>query len=252
MSENLPTIIVPARLASIRFPRKLLQPVAGDPLILITAKRLREIAPEFEIIFAVDGNELESVLSENGFQAIQTDPKHASGTDRIYEANKKLKRSKIINVQADEPMVSREHIISLKEALNRHDSAPIATLAVPFNNKEDFADKNQVKVVCDQNGYALYFSRLPIPGVRENFNFEDIAAIGYTPLKHIGMYAYTSEFLEKFAQSPMSCLERIEKLEQLRALEIGNKISVSIVQSATIGIDVPEDLLKLQKQSKYE
>ena len=104
-------------------------------------KRLLKIAPEFEIIFAVDGNELESVLSENGFQAIQTDPKHASGTDRIYEANKTLKRSKIINVQADEPMVSGEHIISLKEALNRHDSAPMATLAVPFNNKEDFADK---------------------------------------------------------------------------------------------------------------
>ena len=121
----------------------------------------------------------------------------------------------------------------------------MATLAVPFNNKEDFADKNQVKVVCDQNGYALYFSRLPIPGVRENLNFEDIAAIGYTPLKHIGMYAYTSELLEKFAQAPVSYLERIEKLEQLRALEIGHKISVSIVQSATIGIDVPEDLLKL-------
>ena len=245
MNENLPTIIVPARLASERFPRKLLEPVSGVPLILHTAQRLNEIAPEFDTFFAVDGDELESVLTENGFQAIRTDPKLPSGTDRIFEANQTLQRSKVINVQADEPLVAREHIMSLVKAIDHKEGPPMATLAVPFSNAEDFKDKNQVKVILDQHGYALCFSRMPIPGFREKLSFEDFANFEYKPLKHLGMYAYTGDFLERFATSPTTCLERIEKLEQLRALEMGLKIAVSIVTSETIGIDVPEDLKKL-------
>lgn len=249
MTENLPTIIVPARLASVRYPRKLLEEVNGVPLILLTAKRLRDIAPEFDTFFAVDGDELESVLVNNGFQTVRTSPDLPSGTDRIFEANQKLQRSKVINVQADEPLVSREHITSLLNAINRSEQSSMATLAVPFADDESFKDRNQVKVVLDQRGYALYFSRLPIPAFREKLNFDDFQKFEYKPLKHLGMYAYTGEFLEKFSNFPPTCLERIEKLEQLRALEMGVKISVSIVQSGTIGIDVPEDLRKLDELS---
>ena len=244
MSKDLPTIIVPARLSSIRFPRKLLQKIDGIPLIIHTAKRIKEIAPEFDSVFAVDGDELKSLLVNNGFRAIMTEPNLSSGTDRIFAANQRLLSSRIINIQADEPLVSREHILSLVKAINK-DNARMATLAVPFRKQEDFVDKNQVKVVLDQFGFALFFSRLPIPEFRDNLKFDDYIKHGYKPLKHLGMYAYTKEFLEKFAQAPPGLLEKIEKLEQLRALEMGEKILVSEVESETLGIDIPEDLKKL-------
>ena len=244
MTEELPIIIVPARLASVRFPRKLLQEVNGIPLIIHTARRLLDVAPEFDILFAVDGPELESVLSENGFATVITDPNLPSGTDRIFAANKKARRAKVINVQADEPLVQRDHILSLVEAINRP-GASMATLAVPFDNQENFYDENQVKVVLDQSGFALYFSRIPIPQFRDSSSFKDFLETDYCPLKHLGLYGYTQDFLLKFSQTPQGKLEYIEKLEQLRALEMGEKIAVSVVKSGTIGIDIPEDLEKL-------
>jgi 3-deoxy-manno-octulosonate cytidylyltransferase (CMP-KDO synthetase) len=244
MTEELPIIIVPARLASVRFPRKLLQEVNGIPLIIHTARRLVDVAPEFDILFAVDGDELESVLSGNGFETIMTNPDHPSGTDRIFAANQKAQRAKVINVQADEPLVQRDHILSLAEAINRP-GASMATLAVPFDNQEDFDDRNQVKVVLDRSGFALYFSRIPIPQFRESSSFQDFLVADYRPLKHLGLYGYTRDFLLKFSQTPQGKLEYIEKLEQLRALEMGENIAVSVVKSGTIGIDVPADLEKL-------
>ncbi len=244
MSKDLPIIIVPARLASLRFPRKLLQEVKGTPLLIHTANRLIQVAPEFEIVFAVDGKELASVLSENGFEFIITDPELPSGTDRVFAANQKIQRSKVINVQADEPFVERDHIMSLVEAINRP-GASMATLAVPFDTQENFYDRNQVKVVLDRSGFALYFSRSPIPQFREDSSFQGFLDAGYLPLKHLGLYGYTKDFLVKFSRTPLGKLENIEKLEQLRALEMGEKIAVSVVESGTIGIDVPEDLEKL-------
>jgi 3-deoxy-manno-octulosonate cytidylyltransferase (CMP-KDO synthetase) len=244
MTEELPIIIVPARLASVRFPRKLLQEVNGIPLIIHTARRLVDVAPEFDILFAVDGDELESVLSGNGFETIMTNPDLPSGTDRIFAANQKAQRAKVINVQADEPLVQRDHILSLAEAINRP-GASMATLAVPFDNQEDFDDRNQVKVVLDRSGFALYFSRIPIPQFRESSSFQNFLEADYRPLKHLGLYGYTRDFLLNFSQTPQGKLEYIEKLEQLRALEMGENIAVSVVKSGTIGIDVPEDLDKL-------
>ena len=245
MSQDLPVIIVPARLASVRFPRKLLQEVNGTPLLIHTANRLIEVAPEFDLVFAVDGKELASLLSENGFEFILTNPELPSGTDRIFAANQKIKRSKVINVQADEPLVERKHILSLVEAINRP-GASMATLAVPFDSKENFHDRNQVKVVLDRSGFALYFSRSPIPQFREDSSFQNYLEADYRPLKHLGLYGYTEDFLCKFSQTPLGRLENVEKLEQLRALEMGEKIAVSVVESGTIGIDVPEDLEKLE------
>jgi len=146
---TLPTIIVPARLASTRFPRKLLADAGGTPLILRTAQRLDKEAPEFEKFFAVDGDELGDVLSGTGYNVIPTNPDLPSGTDRIAQANEQLNRTEVINVQADEPLVKREHILALAESLQVPD-ADLATLAVPFAKVEDFLDPNQVKVVLDR------------------------------------------------------------------------------------------------------
>ena len=239
----LPAIIVPARLASVRFPGKLLADAGGKPLILRTAERLRQEVPDFEVFFAVDGDELAEILREEGFEVVITDPDLPSGTDRIAQANKTLGRESAINVQADEPMVERSHVLALAEALEKKGAA-MSTLAVPFSREQDFLDPNQVKVVLDQEGYALYFSRAPIPYSRdageERWGRETSFAY-----KHLGMYGYRASFLESYSQCSQGVLERLERLEQLRALEHGYRIGVSVVEKATIGVDLPEDLENL-------
>ena len=240
MSDSvLPTIIVPARLASSRFPSKLLADAGGKPLIIRTAERIRDQAPEFDLIFAVDGEELSSILEKAGFLCIKTSPDLPSGTDRIAEANEVLGKELIINIQADEPMVLREHILALTEGLSKED-ADLSTLAVPFLSIEDVQDPNQVKVVLDRMGFALYFSRSPIPFDRTIDN-----GVSNTALKHLGMYGYNNSFLEQFSASDQGFLENTEKLEQLRALEMGYKISVQLVSNGTIGVDTREDLERI-------
>ena len=235
-SSSLPTIVVPARLASSRFPRKLLADAGGMPLILRTANRLKEQVPEYEIIFAVDGEELAQPLKQNGFSYLITDPDLPSGTDRIAQANQSLQREEILNVQADEPMVTRGHVLALTKALKR-EGADLATLATPFHQLSDFHDKNQVKVVLDRYGFALFFSRSPIP-----FNRDGVGVTNPFSLKHLGMYGYQKRFLEEFLKFPEGTLEKLEKLEQLRALENGKRISVEVVLEGSTGVDTEEDL----------
>ena len=245
--KKLPTIVVPARLASTRLPKKLLREVRGKPLILWTAERLRKVAPEFDLHFAVDGKEIGSVLESNGFSVIETDPSLASGTDRIAAANKSIKSSMVINVQADEPLLKRDHIINLTRAIQTGDVA-ISTLAVPLSRKSDFLDPNHVKVVTDQKGFALYFSRSCIPFLRDNESDCELGECAFPPLKHIGVYAYQADFLETFSKSPQGNLEKSEKLEQLRALELGFKIKVSVTEHETVGIDTPKDLANFESK----
>jgi 3-deoxy-manno-octulosonate cytidylyltransferase (CMP-KDO synthetase) len=235
-SSPLPTIVVPARLASSRFPRKLLADAGGMPLILRTANRLKEQVPEYEIIFAVDGEELAQPLKQNGFSYLITDPDLPSGTDRIAQANQTLQREEILNVQADEPMVARGHVLALTKALKR-EGADLATLATPIHQLNDFHDKNQVKVVLDRYGFALFFSRSPIPFDRDGGGEQ-----AQFPLKHLGMYGYQKRFLEEFLKFPEGTLEKLEKLEQLRALENGKRISVEVVLEGSTGVDTEEDL----------
>jgi 3-deoxy-manno-octulosonate cytidylyltransferase (CMP-KDO synthetase) len=238
-----PVIIVPARLASVRFPRKLLADAGGKPLIIRTADRLREQVPEFDLYFAVDGTELLTVMEDAGYNTILTDPSLTSGTDRIAHANQVLKREFVINVQADEPLVTREHILSLEKSLLKS-GVSISTLASVFQSEEDFHDVNQVKVVIGDDGNALYFSRAPIPFSRE----EDIRWTrgGHRhAYKHMGLYGYRKNFLDDFLSSTESDLEKLEKLEQLRALQRGFEIAVEIVEGISVGVDVPEDLLKI-------
>ena len=238
-----PTIIVPARLASVRFPRKLLADAGGKPLILRTAERIKEQVPEFDLYFAVDGDELKSLLESSGYNVIVTPPHLSSGTDRIAIANRILKRDLLINVQADEPMVMRDQILMLAEALS-HKDVSISTLASIFQSEEDFRDPNQVKVVMDNNGHALYFSRAPIPFARDS-KTGSLHGHSIYAYKHMGLYGYKKEFLEEFVSSEAGELERIEKLEQLRALQSGFRIAVKITEFASVGVDIPEDLQKI-------
>lgn len=236
-----PSIIVPTRLTSTRFPRKLLHPVRGKPVVLWTAERICREAPEFPLYFAVDDAELEDCLEAAGFQTVMTRPDHPSGTDRLAEANAAIGAEAVINVQGDEPLVTGSQIRSLAEGLKS--GAAIATLAMPFGRAEDVVNPNQVKVVRDRAGLALYFSRSMIPFVRDRADAIDDAWLAKNPVyRHLGLYAYQSKFLSVFKTLEPGYLEGLEKLEQLRAIEHGYKIHVGITTEATIGIDTPEDI----------
>ena len=243
--SKMPSIIVPARLASTRFPRKLLFEVRGKPIILWTAERIRKVAPEFPLYFAVDDDTLERCLSEAGFAAVRTRAEHPSGTDRLAEVNADLGAPVVINVQGDEPLITGEQIRALAAGLEGE--AAIATLAVPFIRPQDFANSDQVKVVRDLGGYALYFSRSSIPFARDTGGQVDAAWLAHNRcLRHIGLYAYKADFLSAFSSLKPGLLEQVEKLEQLRAMEHGYRIHVGITDQATIGIDTLEDIAEFE------
>ena len=243
--SKMPSIIVPARLTSTRFPDKLLFEVRGKPIILWTAERIRKVAPEFPLYFAVDDDALERCLSDAGFAAVRTRAEHPSGTDRLAEANAAVGAPAVINVQGDEPLVTGEQIRALAAGLER--DAAIATLAVPFVQPQDFANANQVKVVRDREGYALYFSRSPMPFDRDTAGQVDALWLAQNRCyRHLGLYAYKADFLSAFSSLEPGLLEQVEKLEQLRAMEHGYRIHVGITDQATIGIDTPEDIAEFE------
>ena len=242
-----PFIIVPARIASTRFPRKLLYEVRDKPIILWTADRIRAVAPEFPLHFAVDDDSLERCLLEAGYSTIRTKFDHHSGTDRLAEANSLLGADAVINVQGDEPMVTGEQIRSLANGLQGE--ASITTLATPFNCPDDFTNPNQVKVVLDRAGYALYFSRSPLPFARDVDGQVDVPWLtSHACYRHLGLYAYKADFLSAFSGLEPGFLEQTEKLEQLRAIEHGYRIHVEITHQTTIGIDTFQDVADFEAQ----
>lgn len=240
----LTAIIVPCRLESTRFPRKLLHVIKGRPLLLWVAERIKKEAPEFPLYFAVDDELLAAPLRAAGFQAILTGVQHQSGTDRIAEANRTVKADLVINVQADEPLVTRAQILTLAGLIAG--KADMATLGIPFSTAADFLNPNQVKVVfAPEGGRALYFSRAPIPYARDRAGQVDDEWVRGNPCyKHLGLYAYKAALIEKFAKLPQGRYERIEKLEQLRVLENGYEILCGVTNDASIGVDTPEDAEK--------
>jgi 3-deoxy-manno-octulosonate cytidylyltransferase (CMP-KDO synthetase) len=232
-------IVVPARLGSQRFPRKLLHEVRGRPLILWTADNLRRIAPDVPLFFAVAETELKDCLEASGYQCLMTDPALPSGTDRIAMANREIAARRVINVQADEPVLQTEHLAGLFGMLD--DGVDVATVATVFETEEDFRDPNKVKAVIGQDGRALYFSRSPVPYARDSGG-----GLPDSAYWHMGVYAYTAEVLERFLSWAPSPLEMTERLEQLRVLENGGRIGVSVTRSRTVGVDVPGDLAQLE------
>jgi 3-deoxy-manno-octulosonate cytidylyltransferase (CMP-KDO synthetase) len=238
-------IIVPCRLESKRFPRKLLHKIKGKPLLLWVAERIAEVAPKFDLWFAVDDPLLADCLAPGGFRTVMTRVDHASGTDRIAEANRTVRADLVINVQADEPMVSAGQIGLLADLVSG--TADMATLATRFHAAADFQNPNQVKVVCDLAGRARYFSRAPIPHPRDSGAGPDDAWVAANPCyKHLGLYAYKARLLEDFAGLPVGRLEAIERLEQLRVIENGREIAVGLTDEPSIGVDTPEDAGKFE------
>ena len=239
-------IIVPCRLESTRFPRKLLHPIRGKPLLLWVAQRIAAEAPEFPLYFAVDHERLREAVAPHGFNVIMTSPAHPSGTDRLAEANRIVQADLIINVQADEPLVTGGQIRELARLIGGE--APMATMATPFRRVVDFCNPNQVKVVIRRDGRALYFSRSSMPFARDLGLAIDDAWVAANPCyKHLGLYAYQAALLEKLASLPPGRYEQIEKLEQLRVLENGYDIMVGLTEDPTIGVDTPEDAKRFEE-----
>jgi 3-deoxy-manno-octulosonate cytidylyltransferase (CMP-KDO synthetase) len=239
-------IIVPCRLESTRFPRKLLHEIRGVPLVLWVARRIAQEAPEFPLWFAVDDPLLAAPLEAEGFRTISTAVQHPSGTDRIAEANRTVRADRVINVQADEPLVTGRQIRTLAELI----AGPVAmaTLATPFRRIVDFYNPNQVKVVMRRDGRALYFSRSRLPFSRDlGLTIDDAWVQSHPCRRHLGLYAYQADLLERFASLPPGELEQIERLEQLRVLENGYDIAVGLTEEAGIGVDVPEDAVRFDR-----
>lgn len=245
-------IIVPCRLESTRFPRKLLHPIKDKPLVLWVAERITAQAPDYPLWFAVDHQLLADCLEGAGFRAIMTDAGHQSGTDRIAEANRTVRASYVLNVQADEPMVTGAQLQALAKLVQG--DCPMATLCTPFKRVVDFYNTNQVKVVMSSSSTdgqterrALYFSRSRMPYSRDlGLTIDDVWVAANPCHKHLGLYAYRSDFLEKFVRMAPGQLEQIEKLEQLRVLENGYPIAIGVTEDPTIGVDTPEDAKKFE------
>lgn len=244
--------IIPARYSSVRLPGKMLLPIAGKPLILHTVERAREAATIDEVIVATDDQRIFDAVTSAGHRAVMTSPEHQSGSDRIAEVAADLPEGSIIvNVQGDEPVISPATIDRAVDALLKDDGADISTTSEPIKTLWELLNGNNVKVVVGDTGYALYFSRSPMPWPREaslRYGGDPNRAIEEEPelltnfRKHTGLYVYRREYLLKFTQMPQTGLERFEMLEQLRALENGAKIRVVDATSRSIGVDTEEDL----------
>ena len=226
-------IIIPARLASTRMPNKILREINGVPMFVATARR---VSAADEVVIAADDEGVAQIAQKFGFKAVMTSRAHQSGTDRINEAAGILgvKDSEIIiNVQADEPFIEPENIVKFREFCEKNAARAFMFSCFKFVGSELADDKNLVKVVTDDAGYALYFSRSRIPFDRAPF--DEYKA-------HLGIYGYSAANLKRFCSFAPSTLENTEKLEQLRALSNGEKILMLEVQSDSIGIDCEEDL----------
>jgi 3-deoxy-manno-octulosonate cytidylyltransferase (CMP-KDO synthetase) len=234
-------IIIPARLASTRLPRKLLLCETGKPLIQHTYEAARRARCPAGVCVATDHQEIFDAVRAFGGQVEMTSPSAASGSDRVAEVARRMPEVDIVvNVQGDEPEIAGASIDLAIELLEHHPDEVMSTLATPIRSRRQLEDPACVKVVFDRSGQALYFSRSPIPRARQ---WDDSLLEAQPPhfFQHVGLYAYRREFLLRLAEMPPSELEQIEKLEQLRVLQAGYSILVGVVNDPTFGIDTPED-----------
>lgn len=236
--------IIPARFASTRFPGKPLAMLAGKPVIEHVYEQVGQVLSEVWV--ATDNSRIYDAVIAFGGKAVMTRADHKSGTDRIEEAAEKInsKADVIVNVQGDEPFIQPSQIETLC-GLFDNPTTQIATLGKPFDSMDAVRNPNSPKIVTDNNGFALYFSRSVIPFVRGKE--PDTWLTQFPFLKHLGIYAYRREVLREVTSLPMSTLEKAESLEQLRWLQNGYRIRVGITNVETVGIDTPEDLKWAEK-----
>jgi 3-deoxy-manno-octulosonate cytidylyltransferase (CMP-KDO synthetase) len=247
------TVVIPARYASSRFPGKALADVGGKPMVVRVAERAAISGAE-AVYVATDDERIREAASVHGFNSLLTSASHETGTDRIAEAAAKLGLSDdaiVVNVQGDEPLIEPALIAKVAAALEAAPDAVVSTACHALTNADEIFNPNVVKVVLDRRGFALYFSRAPIPYARDAW----AGAPGKLPLpdglpcyRHIGIYAYRCSFLRAYAGLVPSPLEAWEALEQLRVLWHGHRIAVALSETASPpGVDTPEDLEKVRK-----
>lgn len=245
MNERI-IVVIPARYASTRFPGKPLARIAGKTMIERVWERCMSIESDAEILIATDDERIAAEVRSFGGEAVMTPDDLASGSDRVAWVAAHTDATMFVNVQGDEPLLPPATIDAVIRSL-RDSDADIATAACPLRSHRHMFDPNIVKLVTDRNGNALYFSRAGIPFPREKENDGNAFDTYGVFLQHIGIYAFHRQSLLRFAALEESTLERVEKLEQLRALEHGMRICVSIVPAHSQSVDTPEDLAKVEK-----
>ncbi|MBM4207289.1 MAG: 3-deoxy-manno-octulosonate cytidylyltransferase [Gammaproteobacteria bacterium] len=243
-------VVIPARHASTRLPGKPLLMIAGKPMIAHVCEKALQAGAE-DIVVATDDERIINAVSVLGIKAVMTRVDHQSGTERIAEVAELCgwaDHEVIVNVQGDEPLIPPALIFGLAETLANQQQAGIATLAAKIHDEAEIFNPNAVKVVINNDGNALYFSRAPIPWDRDGFaaNKQPSGKIDY--YRHIGMYCYTVEFLRKYCSWEPSVLETVEALEQLRILWYGERIKVNIIDATPpAGVDTAEDLARVEQ-----
>lgn len=240
------TAVVPARFASTRFPGKPLVEIAGKTMVERVYERVSRSATIDRVIVATDDQRIFQAVTAFGGEAWMTRADHATGTDRLAEVAADLQTDLVVNVQGDEPLIDPIMIDAAVTPLRDDPSIPMGTLRSRISDWQEFRDPNVVKVVTDMSGFALYFSRAPVPFPREQWHDADMPLAGLGAFKHIGLYVYRREFLLRFASLPATQLEEMEKLEQLRALEHGYRIRVVETGLNSIGVDTPEDVARVE------
>lgn len=242
--------VIPARHASTRLPGKPLLDIAGKPMVVHVVERALESGAS-EVWVATDHPGIADVVAAHGYNVCMTSPDHASGTDRIAEVVRQRGWGDddiVVNVQGDEPLISPELIRGVARHLHHHADAAIATACHAIRDRATLFNPNVVKVVADRHGYALYFSRAPIPYARDAFASPEDFPAGLPVFRHVGIYAYRAAFLKIYQGLEPAAIEQYEALEQLRAMWHGYKIGVAVTETAPVaGVDTVEDLARVRR-----
>jgi 3-deoxy-manno-octulosonate cytidylyltransferase (CMP-KDO synthetase) len=239
--------IIPARYGSTRFPGKPLIEIGGKPMVQHVYESASKVRQVDRVLVATDDRRIEQVVNAFGGEVMLTSKHHASGTDRLAEVARKVRADWLVNVQGDLPFIRSDTIVRAIRPLKRDRTIPMGTVCTAIYEENEWRNANVVKVLIDRAGFALYFSRSPIPFVR-NGAFVPSRKKSMRPnrrlwgYRHLGLYVYRRDFLLKFARLRPTVLEQIESLEQLRALENGYRIYVTEVEEPGIEVDTPEDL----------
>lgn len=239
--------LIPARYGSQRFEGKVLADLLGKPVLQHVWERAKQSRLLDDLIIACDDERIEQKAKQFGAKVVLTSKDHPSGSDRLTEVVTSLEVQVVVNIQGDEPLIHYSMIDDLVRAMTLEPACPMATVIKRIEDKTELRNPNVVKVVIDKDKFALYFSRAAIPYNRDQIPLKQAAYY-----KHLGLYAYTKDFLFTFKSLSKSRLERMEQLEQLRVLEAGYKIKTVETQRNTIGIDTPEDLQKVIKLFESE
>ena len=242
------TAVIPARYASTRFEAKALADILGKPMVQHVYERTSRATLVSEVIVATDDPRIEAAVKAFGGRVEMTSAAHETGTDRLAEVAERIDAEIIVNVQGDEPLIEPAMIDEAIRPLVEDGSVLMGTLKCRIRNLHDFLSPNVVKVVTDRDGFALYFSRSPLPFFRDKWDDlkdEAFASGRLLCYKHVGVYVYRREFLIRYARMPQTHLECSEKLEQLRVLENGCRIRVVETEHESIGVDSPADLEKV-------